>query len=349
MKIIFLLPLLFIYLFGLVNLFGISPNLATSSIIHFIIGLSLFTLIRYFQTKRHLNFFRDNSLLLYLLSIILLGITLFIGTEVNGSKRWIDLGFFPLQTSEIFKIFFISFLSAVLARRILKNMGKTIFIQSLIYTLIPIIIIFLQPDLKTSILIFAIFSFLVINSDIPKKYIFYLFGIFVILAPVTWGLMHDYQKNRVLSFISPQSDISGVSYNLIQAKITVGSGGFFGEGLRMGKQTQLSFLPENHTDFAFSSLVEQFGFIGGSLLILLYITFFFILFMRLRKLQDKQDYESRYNFFYTLGFSLIFIFQAAVNIGMNLGINPIAGVTLPFVSYGGSSLITFMIGLALLP
>jgi rod shape determining protein RodA len=240
-------------------------------------------------------------------------------------------------------------MSYIFSRKIMISDRKSIFLKALLFTVIPVAIIMLQPDLETSVIVFGIFLFIAINSEIPKKYFFYIFLIFLLSLPVAWELMHDYQRNRILSFIAPHEDYSGTSYNMTQAKITVGSGGIFGEGLSMGKQTQLSFLPEHHTDFAFSSLIEQFGFFGGAILIILYLAFFAVLFIKLLKLSDKTDYDSRYEFFYLLGFSFILISQAAINIGMNLGIVPIAGVTLPFVSYGGSSLITFMIGLALLP
>lgn len=139
------------------------------------------------------------------------------------------------------------------------------------------------------------------------------------------------------------------SYNMNQAIIAVGSGGMFGRGLGMGKQSTLSFLPERHTDFAFSALIEQFGFIGGVVLIVLYGSFFVILFTRLSRMISKRDEYTVFHFYYTLGFSAFIISQCLINIGMNIGLLPIAGITLPFVSYGGSSLISLLFGLAFLP
>ena len=173
--------------------------------------------------------------------------------------------------------------------------------------------------------------------------------IIVCLLPITWMAMHDYQKARILSFMNPELDSSGTSYNMVQANIAVGSGNLFGKGLGLGKQSQLSFLPEYHTDFAFSSLVEQFGFVGGFIVIILYIIFFLSVFMRMFRHMNRRDYDEQYSFYYLLGFSVMMIVQTAVNIGMNLGIVPIAGITLPFISYGGSSMITFMIAMALIP
>jgi len=226
---------------------------------------------------------------------------------------------------------------------------KVIFFQLLIATIIPFIIILRQPDLATGVIIFAIFYILILNSYLPRKYLVFFTLLIILSLPIAWELMHDYQRNRILTLFAPTATGSHNSYNMTQAIITIGSGGFIGQGLGMGQQTQLSFLPEFHTDFAFSSLIEQFGFMGGAIILLLYVLFFAVLFVRILYFSKKTDADSRFNFYFTLGFSFIFISQTIINIAMNLGIFPIAGITLPFISYGGSSLITFMIGLALLP
>ena len=347
MSLVYFLPILFIYLFGLINLFGIRPDLVSTSIMHFGIGLAFFFIIRSLQMNKH--FFRSNAPFFYIFFILLLIVTFFFGMEIKGSKRWLDLFIFPLQTSEIFKIFFIVFLSTIFAKVYNPIENSRIFIKTLVLTMIPFFLIYKQPDLATSIIVFAIFFIMALHSSIPKKQIMVFLLFLICLLPMVWLAMHDYQKARILSFMDPEHDSSGTSYNMVQANIAVGSGNLFGKGLGLGKQSQLSFLPEYHTDFAFSSLVEQFGFIGGFIVILLYIIFFTFLFMQMFKHMNRKDYDEQYSFYYLLGFSVMMIIQTTVNIGMNLGIVPIAGITLPFVSYGGSSMITFMIAMALIP
>lgn len=341
------LPIVFIYLFGLLNLFGIRQDLVIPSLIHFSIGISLFAVIRYLQMNLH--FFRRNALFFYIFFLLLLVITLFFGMEINGSKRWIDLGLFPLQTSEIFKVFFIVYLANMFSLVNYNIEQRIIFLKGLFLAIIPFILVMRQPDLASSLIIFVIFMAMAINSKIPKKQIVTFFLVIIAASPAIWYGIHDYQRERVLSFLDAERDSSGTSYNMTQANISIGAGQFLGKGLGNGKQSQLAFLPEFHTDFAFSSFVEQFGFLGGAILISLFLWFVLNLFWSMYKKIYSKDKDDIYTFYYILGFSVIFISQTAINIGMNLGLLPIAGVTLPFISYGGSSLITMMVAMALVP
>lgn len=347
MSLVYFLPILLIYLFGLINLIGIRSDLVLTSLMHFGIGLVFFFVIRYLQMNKH--FFRSNAAFFYVFFLLLLVVTYFFGMEIKGSRRWLDLFLFPLQTSEIFKIFFIVFLSSIFAKVYNPIENSRLFIKTLVLTLIPFFLIYKQPDLATSIIVFGIFFVMALHSTIPKKQMMIFIMLIITVLPLVWMAMHDYQKARILSFMDPEHDVSGTSYNMVQANIAVGSGNLFGKGLGLGKQSQLSFLPEYHTDFAFSSLVEQFGFIGGFIVIVLYIIFFTFLFMNMFKHMNRRDSDEQYSFYYLLGFSVMMIVQTAVNVGMNLGMVPIAGITLPFISYGGSSMITFMIAMALLP
>jgi len=314
---------------------------------HVSIGVAIFFFTRTLRMQMH--FFRANGTFFYWFFIILLAVTLFFGLEVKGSQRWIDLIIFPLQTSEIFKVFFIVFLANLFSRVRTPIEVSQLFIKGLIFTIIPMVLILRQPDLGSSFVVFSIFLVLAFLSPIPKKQIVIFFSIILLLLPLAWFGMHDYQQNRIKSFINPEFDSAGTSYNMAQANIAIGSGKVFGKGLGLGKQSQLSFLPEYHTDFAYSSLVEQFGFMGGFVVILLYIWFFYNLLAAMFSHMGKRDYDEQYAFYYLVGISVIIISQTAINIGMNVGLMPVAGITLPFISYGGSSLITFMIGLALIP
>lgn len=345
MALIWYLPILFIFIFGTVNLLGIRPDLVARQLIFFGVGLVLFFTIR----RINIHFFKLNATFFYWFGIFLLTITYIIGFEVKGSTRWIDLYVFQLQPSELFKIFFMIYMANLLSSIRPHSSHQSLFLTSLGATLLPFLLIFRQPDLGSALIVFAIFFVMIIHSPVKKSYLFYFFLIILAILPVFWLTLHDYQKHRIYSFIDHEQATSATSYNMQQAIIAVGSGNLWGKGLGYGKQSQLSFLPEYHTDFAFSSFIEQFGFMGGTILLVLYLIFFFILFYRLVGILRKKDEISQFQFYYIIGFSAFIIAQTCINIGMNVGILPIAGITLPFVSYGGSSLLTFMIALALLP
>lgn len=340
-----LLPSIFLFLFGIFNLFGIKTTLAVTTIIQFAIGLAFF-----FSTKRlGWKFFRSNAKLFYWIFIGILLVTYIIGLEVKGSRRWIDLKFFRFQGSEFFKIFFILFLADFFAT-IRRGENMTFrFVSVLFYFLLPTFIIFKQPDLGNAMVYVFIFAVMLLFSPIPKKQVLSLLATFLALLPFGWLFMKEYQKQRILSFFQPHVDQQQNAYNMIQAMITVGSGNFFGRGLGLGTQSKLLFLPENQTDFAFSSLVEQFGFIGGLLILALFFTLLYMLFKRATKFMEKDDDSGKYTFYYIVGIMSYIFFQVFVNVGMNLGMLPIAGIALPFISYGGSMIVTLMIGFALVP
>lgn len=340
-----LLPSIFLFLFGIFNLFGINTSIATTTIIQFAIGLGFFFLFRRIGWK----FFRSNAQLIYWVFIGILLVTYIIGLEVKGSRRWIDLRFFRFQASEFFKIFFILFLADFFAR-IRRGDNMTVkFLSVVFFFLLPTFIIFKQPDLGNAMVYVFIFVIMLLFSPIPKKQVLSLAVIFVAMMPVGWLFMKEYQRQRIFSFFQPHLDQQQTAYNMIQAMITVGSGNFFGRGLGLGTQSKLLFLPENQTDFAFSSLIEQFGFIGGLLILVLFFSLLFILYKRATKFMEKDDDSGKYTFFYIVGIMSFIFFQIFVNVGMNLGMLPIAGIALPFISYGGSMIVSLMIGFGLVP
>lgn len=336
----------FIYIFGVFNLVGIRQDLVFNHIIYFIIGLAGFFVVK----TLGLHLFRQNARPMYWIFIFLLIFTYIVGLEIKGSRRWIDLYFFQFQPSELFKVFFMVYLADFYSKQRYMPSNRDLFLKSFLYFVLPAFIIFMQPDLGTSLVYGMVYLIMTLLSRLPKKYLIAVFSIAIIALPVVWNLnlIKDYQKNRLLSFINPQAN-KNTSYNMTQAIITSGSGQLFGRGLGLGKQSQLYFLPEFHTDFAYSSLVEQFGFFGGVTVIILYIVMAFFLLQRALLFYAVKDEQNRFKFFYTIGFLTFVLFQLFVNIGMNLGVMPIAGITLPLISYGGSSLVTFLVGLALLP
>ncbi len=341
----YLLSSFFLFIIGLFNLLGIHPALFRSQLIFGIVGVVCFLLVKKIGT----HFFRINSKAFYWSFIILLVITFLLGFEVKGSKRWIDFHFFSFQASEFFKVFFILFLADYFNKNRRNFKEVSFFIRSLIYFAIPTFIVFKQPDLGNAIVYSVIFFTMALFSGIPRATIAKAIAPLFFLIPLGWIFLKDYQKLRILSFLSPHLDKAGNSYNMIQAIVTVGSGKFTGRGLGRGTQSGLFFLPENHTDFAFSSLTEQFGFIGGEIVIILYLLFALILIKKIITYSYQKDDASRFQFLFCVGFLAYFLIQVFINIGMNMGILPITGITLPLISYGGSSLLTWMIGLALLP
>jgi len=337
--------LIFLSVFGLFNLFGLSQDLFIRQLIFLIIGFSGYFILRSIGS----HFFRINSKFFYWLFVAILIVTFIVGLEVKGSKRWLNFYIFNFQASEFFKVFFILFLAEILTvKKILTNTFLN-FIKIFLYFLIPFIIIFKQPDLGNAMVYFFIFFILLMFSNFSKKYLGYLIGLLVVFTPIGWLLMKDYQKARILSFISPHLDVQGSAYNMIQAVITIGSGMFFGRGLGLGTQSHLFFLPENTTDFAFASLIEQFGFFGGFFVLIFFTIIIIFLVKKTVYFYYQKSQEDQKKFLYCLGMLTYFVSQTIINLGMNMGIMPVAGITLPFISYGGSSVIALLIGFALIP
>ena len=242
----------FIYIFGVFNILGMREDLIFNHIIYFIIGLAAFLVVKTIG----LHFFRQNAYPIYWIMVGLLVFTFLFGMEVKGSKRWIDLYFMQFQPSELFKVFFIVFLADFFSKQRYLPSNRALFLKSFILFIIPTALIFKQPDLGTALVFGAVFVVMIFLSKIPNKYMIAIFTVGLIALPIVWNLnvLHDYQKLRILTFIDPSISPAD-SYNMTQSIITSGSGQLFGRGLGLGKQSQLYFLPEYHTDFAYSSLV----------------------------------------------------------------------------------------------
>lgn len=335
------LSIFFIFLFSFFNLFGVNPALAIRQLIFFLIGSILFFLIK--RIGREI--FLEKIFFFYLSIIFFLVLVFFIGDNIRGARRWIDFGFFNFQPSEFFKIFLIVYLAKIFSEFDQFDSFYWLFIKSLLIVLLPLFLVYKQPDLGTTIVIIITFLSVSFFSPIPKKYYLQLFIIFIFLSPLIWHFLADYQKARLISFLNPEIDRQGVAYNMIQSIIAIGAGGFFGKGLGRGSQTKLFFLPESHTDFAFASLVEQFGFFGGVILLILYGFFIFSLLRLAKKYLETKKF---FDFYYLIGLTTMIFIQILINIGMNLGLAPVTGIPLPIISYGGSSLIALLFGLSLI-
>lgn len=278
----------------------------------------------------------------YLLAIVLLTVVLASGHIFYGSQRWLNIGLFPLQPSEPAKILLIIALAKFFADHEEEILRFRYVLLSLVLVVIPVSLTLAQPDLGTSIIFLAIWVGMAMMAGVRLKH-WVILGLSVLLtAPLGWLMMHDYMRTRLLVFVNPYSDPLGAGYSIIQALTAVGSGGFLGRGFTSGTQSQLHFLRVQYSDFIFSVLAEELGFIGALVL--------FGLFLALLWRGVRAAALSRENFgrLIATGIVAMLLFQILVNVGMNMGLMPVTGVPLPFISYGGSSLITVMTGIGLL-
>lgn len=278
----------------------------------------------------------------YLVSVILLIIVDLFGQVSGGAMRWINLGFFQLQPSEIAKMALIIALAAYFSARVGKLRIKD-YIWSLILFAIPFLLILKEPDLGTGMIVALIYFVLMFYAK-PNKLQFITLTMLILLFVSTFilatfnigpfgRLIQPYQRNRIETFLNPGKDLYGQGYNVRQAQITLGSGGLLGRGLGQGSQSQLKFLPKPHTDFIFAGVGEALGFIGSTLVILLFGLFIY------RILTIASFSEDNFGMLVAAGTASMFLFQVTINIGMNLGLTPVTGIPLPFLSSGGTSMV----------
>jgi rod shape determining protein RodA len=281
---------------------------------------------------------------LYGIIIALLVIVMIISKPVLGATRWINFGFFQFQPSEAAKLVLIIVLARFFADNYDRLDQPKYLIQSLVFLIVPVGLVLKQPDLGTALVLMAIWVSMALVSSMRKLHLGILAAILTAFMPLFYTHLKTYQQQRLSIFLNPYSDPLGAGHNVIQSTITVGSGQLFGRGLGAGTQTQLGFLPTlaQHTDFIFAALAEKMGFIGAILLIIL---FFFLSIRALRIAYLAQD---RFGFFVATGIAGMIIFHALINIGMNMGVAPVTGIPLPFVSYGGTSLLVALGAVGLL-
>jgi rod shape determining protein RodA len=299
------------------------------------LGLMIFFTLWDYRNLKGLSFW------LYLLGVISLVVVLFFGKKVFGATRWIDLGFTQIQPSEIMKVFLVIFSASYMSERIGNIKFRHIIFLG-IMTLIPVILVLKQPDLGTVSVLLVGVIIVVLASKLSKAQIFALVGILLLTLPIVWFSLKDYQKTRVFTFLNPEADSYGSGYNVYQSTITIGSGGLLGRGLGHGPQSQLNFLPVAHTDFIFAGVAEASGFVGSMILILLY----FVLIIRIVGVAKIS--KDNFGTLLAIGFAGILMFQMTVNIAMNLGLAPVTGIPLPFVSHGGTALIINFMTLGIL-
>ena len=286
----------------------------------------------------------DKSHFIYGGILLLLVYVLFFGAVRGGSRRWIDLGSFNLQPSEFAKAALALVLAKFLAEVRRGGLSRTDFVVAGALTLVPALIIARQPDLGTAVTLIPVCLAAAFVAGMPMRAIGILAVAAMLITPIAWkvGLIQDYQKERISTFLDPSQDARGAGYQQIQARITVGSGGLWGKGFAKGTQGQLRFLPVAHNDFIFSVLAEERGFAGVLVALGLY------LFVILRSLEAAALAKDRLGSFLVLGVLASFSFQVVYNITMSAGLAPVKGLTLPLMSYGGSSMIATLAGFGLI-
>ena len=308
-------------------------------IIAAMIGIALVFLLAFFNYQTLANY----SYIIYAITLLVLIAVLVFGQEIRGTKGWFNFGFFQFQPAELAKVALLIILSKYFSGISGKPSRIQYILISGIITIIPIGLIMIQPDLGSALILLSLWIFMLLTSGIKKEYVAGLVacGFFVIW--LAWSFMlASYQKERILSFVNPMSDPLGAGYHMIQSKIAVGSGQFLGRGLGHGTQSQLNFLPDQHTDFIFAVVAEELGFIGACLLL------FLLLFLLFRIIKIAKSARNEFGLMLALGSCILFLTQILINVGMNVGILPVAGVPLPFVSYGGSALIFSLVVIGIL-
>ncbi|OAI46323.1 rod shape-determining protein RodA [Gammaproteobacteria bacterium SCGC AG-212-F23] len=303
------------------------------------IGFALFIMILFAQITP--TTYQRWAPWLYGLSLVLLVAVLIVGHIGKGAQRWLNLGILHLQPSEMMKLAIPMCLAWQCHKLHLPISGKTIW-QACVIILIPVVLTAKQPDLGTAILLAVAGASVLFFAGLRFKVVAILSSVFVVFAPIAWHFMHTYQKQRVLTFFNPERDPLGTGYHIIQSKIAIGSGGFFGKGWLAGTQSHLHFLPEHSTDFIFAVCGEEFGFLGSIILIILFML------MIARGLYITMHAQDTFTRLLAGSLTLTTFVSFFINMGMVIGILPVVGIPLPLISYGGSSMVTFMASFGIL-
>ena len=282
------------------------------------------------------------SIPIYLFIVFVLILVLLIGKSAGGSRRWLSLGFMNFQPSELAKLITVIVLSSYFYRNDRPQYClKDLWLPGIL-TLVPVYLIYCQPDLGTALFLVIIFASLVYMARLRWTSFLLVLGSVLAVLPFIWEKLKPYQKGRVLSFLFPERDPLGAGYHVLQSKIAIGSGQIWGKGYMAGTQAHLSFLPEVHTDFVFSVWSEEWGLVGAVFLLSIY---FLILY---RGFLIASQTRERFGAFLAFGITSMFFWQVVINIGMVMGLMPVVGIPLPLISYGGSSVFTTLLGIGLL-
>jgi rod shape determining protein RodA len=311
-----------------------------------LLGVLIFLLISDFNYRS----LWDWTYFLYGLAIFLLFLVVILGIARLGAQRWLKVVWFNFQPSEIVKLIMVIFLARYFSFKSADNVSLKVsrfgifmgLIVPFIFMIIPVGLIIEQPDLGSGAIIMFLFIMMLYLGKVRLKYILIFFAVILLLMPISWNFLRDYQKDRIMVFLNPNVDPLGAGYTIIQSKIAIGSGGILGKGWLSGTQSQLHFLPESHTDFIFATFTEEWGFLGGVMLMLLY-------YLLIRQgIYIAERTHDNFGKLLAWGISMLLALEVVVNIAMNMGFAPVVGLPLPLMSYGGSSICMTFIALGIL-
>ena len=326
--------------FGLATIYSATHDASdrtSGQFVNMLIGVAVMWSVAQVPPQKLMRF----AVPLYIVGVVLLVLVFVFGIKVNGARRWLSIGFTRIQPSEILKIA----MPLMLAWNFHKYeaaMKIRHFAVAGLLLLIPFGLIAKQPDLGTAILVGAAGFYVIFFAGLPWKIIFGMAALAAGAAPFAWHLLHDYQRKRIMTLVDPTTDPLGAGYHIIQSTIAIGSGGSFGKGWLEGTQTHLEFIPERHTDFIFAVFSEERGLLGNSILVALYLL------LIIRGLMISANASTLFGRVLGGSITLSFFTYAFVNMGMVSGILPVVGVPLPFMSYGGTALVTLFLGLGIL-
>jgi len=327
--------------FGLVELYSIALGQGAADLLNFkkqiffccigFVLLFLFASLDYHTLRGFSNYF-------YLLGVLLLSGVLLFGETVHGTRGWFSLGGLSLQPVEFVKIFVIIFLARYFSDVSLKANPLKHFIVTGGGVAVFVVLVLAQPDFGSALIIFLLWLAVISLAGYKRRYFIAMFMALIIVFGLAWNFYFEaYQKQRIITFFNPAFDPLDQGYNIAQAIIAIGSGGLYGRGIGFGSQSQLKFLPESQTDFIFAVVSEELGFLGVSIALLFFLIFFYRCLLNIRKINDD------FGIFFVLGAASLIFIEMFINIGMNIGILPVVGIALPFLSYGGSAMITNLI------
>ncbi len=337
---VLILVTIFLACFGILELVGMAHNntafalYRNKQIFFSLLGIAFMFGVSFIDYR----FFKNNSyavIFLYAFALVSLGVVLMAGSTVRGATSWFRLGEFAFGPVELAKIAVIMLLAKYFSARHIEVHRIFHVMVSFAYVAVPLTLVLLEPDLGSAIIIFSVWFGILFFSGMSKKHIAILMILGVLASGFAWmSMLKPYQKDRILSFLNVQRDPQGSGYNVIQSMIAIGDGGVWGKGLGYGSQVQLGFLPESHTDFMFASIAEEFGFAGVVLIFFLLC----LLFWRITRIALAA--ENNFAKLFCVGIIVLLFVHVSINIGMNLGVMPVTGIPFPFVSYGGSSLVS---------
>jgi rod shape determining protein RodA len=298
--------------------------------------------VMFFVATFDYRYVQKYSTTLYFGTILALFLVLLFGTTVNGTAGWLSFGIFQVQPVEVAKVTLIIFLASFISKKKSELGEWARVIASLVLTAVLILLVLRQPDLGSSLVLAVIWTGMILASGLRIRHLVVLSVIGIALVSGSWFVLADYQKARIDTFLHPENDPQGSGYNVLQAMVAVGSGGVSGKGLGYGSQSQLSFLPEKHTDFIFAVVAEELG-LGGALFV---IGLYGVLLYRIRRIGMLA--QDNFGYLLSLGVMIMIFFQVMINIGMNTGLLPVTGLPAPLLSYGGSSLLSVFLSFGLL-